>query len=272
MLSSAWEVGVQIQRSRQAKRQSLPHGPSHAFHEPVAVTPCGLYLTTTIIVKHRRRNGPQHPAQRSEPAMSMRSLFDAPESAEVSAVAGALPHHPALAGTERLEIEHFIYDVFARRFDACVPVFMPELVARRDACGRVVAAAGIRVADEPLYLEQYLDAPVECCIERLTGQRPARAQVAEVGQLAAASAGEGQRMIVELAFRLTDRRIEWVVATLTRELRQRFVRMGIRPLLLNEADPGRLRGGSSDWGRYYEHNPVVLAGHLPSAMSRLQGV
>jgi len=35
MLSSAWEVGVQIQRSRQAKRQSLPHGPSHAFHEPV---------------------------------------------------------------------------------------------------------------------------------------------------------------------------------------------------------------------------------------------
>jgi hypothetical protein len=202
----------------------------------------------------------------------MRSPSDAPASAEGSAVDETLPRLPTRPGTARLEIEHFIHDVFARRFDACVPVFMPELIARRDAGGSVVAAAGIRVANEPLYLEQYLDAPVEYCIERLTGQRPARAQVAEVGQLAAASAGEGQRMIVELALRLSARRIEWVVATLTGELQQRFARMGIQPLLLNKADPGRLRDGASAWGRYYEHNPVVLAGHLPSAVPRLQGL
>ena len=202
----------------------------------------------------------------------MSSPSEVPASDQGDEAPGGLPHHPNPAATDRLEIEHFIRDVFARRFDACVPIFMPELVARRDAGGRVVAAAGIRVASEPLYLEQYLDAPVECCIERLTGQRPARSRVAEVGQLAAASAGEGQRMIVELALRLSARRFEWVVATLTRELQQRFARMGIRPLLLNKADPGRLSGGASAWGRYYEHNPLVLAGHLPSAMTRLQGL
>lgn len=204
--------------------------------------------------------------------MPMRLPSEVHACVDDSAVAGDATPQPALAAAERHEIERFIGEVFARRFDACVPAFMPELIARRDADGRVVAAAGIRFADTPFYLEQYLDAPVECCIERLTGRRPARAQVAEVGQLAAVSAGEGQRMIVELAMRLSARRIEWVVATLTCELQRRFARLGIHPLLLNKADPGRLRSEASAWGRYYEHDPHVLAGHLPGAMARLEAL
>ena len=176
-----------------------------------------------------------------------------------------------VAGTAvRGEIEAFIKGVFARRFDACVPVFMPELVAHRDVSGRVVAAAGIRVAREPLFLEQYLDAPVERCIERLTGHRPARDAIAEVGQLAASRPGEGYRLILDLATHLMGRRIEWVVATLTQELRQRFSRLGIEPLVLHRADPARLGSGAAAWGSYYEHDPTVLAGHLPAAIQRLR--
>ncbi|MGA0611122.1 thermostable hemolysin [Caldimonas sp. KR1-144] len=205
--------------------------------------------------------------------MSFASSFEA-SSGAVRASEGPLetqaPQGLVRAGAERREIEQFIGEVFARRFDAAVPVFMPELVARRDALGRVVAAAGIRLASEPLFLEQYLDEPVDRAIERLTGRRPARARIAEVGQLAAARPGEGRRLIADLAVRLAARRIEWVVGTLTQELRHLFARMGIEPLVLERADPARLGAAAASWGRYYEHRPQVLAGHLPTAIARLR--
>jgi hypothetical protein len=176
------------------------------------------------------------------------------------------------AESERGDIEDFIRAVYARRFDASVHGFMPELVARRDALGRIVAAAGIRIATEPLFLEQYLDRPVERHIERLTGLRPDRAAIAEVGQLAAARAGEGRKLIFELARRLAGHRVEWVVGTLTEELRHLFARMGVEPLVLDRADPQRLAASHDDWGRYYEHRPQVLAGHLPTAIAQLRRV
>jgi Thermostable hemolysin len=57
-----------------------------------------------------------------------------------------------------------------------------------------------------------------------------------------------------------------VVSTLTEELRHLFVRIGVTPLALGLADPARLGDDAADWGRYYEHRPVVLAGHLPLAL------
>jgi len=173
---------------------------------------------------------------------------------------------------DRAAIEQFIGDVFIRRFGARVPGFMPELVASRDEGGRIVAAAGIRSAREPLFLEQYLDAPIERCIERLTGERPRRAAIVEVGQLAAVRSGEGRRLILSLARQLGAWQVEWVVGTLTQELRHLLERMGVEPLVLQSADPARLGASASDWGRYYEHAPKVLAGHLPSALARLQRV
>lgn len=183
-----------------------------------------------------------------------------------------LLHERGCAEHERREIERFIRGVYARRFDASVHGFMPQLLARRDAGGRIVAAAGIRIATEPLFLEQYLGRPVERHIEQLTGRRPERAAIAEVGQLAAARAGEGRKLIFDLARRLAELRIEWVVGTLTEELRHLFARMDIEPLVLEQADRQRLAASQDDWGRYYEHRPQVLAGHLPTALAQLRRV
>jgi hypothetical protein len=99
---------------------------------------------------------------------------------------------------------------------------------------------------------------------------PRRAAIVEVGHLAAMRAGEGRRLIVQLGPHLAAQGFQWVVSTLTEELRQLFVRIGVVPLALGRADPAVLGADAQAWGRYYEHRPVVLAGYLPQALRRLQ--
>lgn len=60
---------------------------------------------------------------------------------------------------------------------------------------------------------------------------------------------------------------DWVVSTLTQELRMLFLRLGVHPLTLGEADPSALGPDAADWGSYYDHRPAVLAGRLAPALS-----
>lgn len=169
----------------------------------------------------------------------------------------------------RVEVETFIAGVFAERFDAQVRQFAPTLVSLRDADG-IVAAAGYRAAAEaPLFLERYLAAPVETLLAAQVGSRPARERIVEVGHLAASRAGEGRRLIRTLGLHLAGLGHEWVVSTLTEELRQLFVRIGVTPLALGHADPAMLGDDAGRWGRYYEHRPVVLAGQLRQALQQI---
>ena len=61
----------------------------------------------------------------------------------------------------------------------------------------------------------------------------------------------------------------WVVGTITSELRHLFMRIGVTPLALGVADPAALGAEVTHWGTYYDHRPVVLAGHLHQALRRL---
>lgn len=179
-------------------------------------------------------------------------------------------HGPHDAG--RAPVERFIHRVFARRFGARVQRFAPHLVCLRDpVSGEIVAAAGYRFADGGnLFLERYLGGPVELHLAQ-PGQSPVeRAGIVEVGHLAAERAGEGRRLIVRLAHHLAGQDVQWVVSTLTEELRHLFVRMGITPLALGLADATALGDQAGEWGSYYEHHPVVLAGQMQPALRWLQ--
>jgi len=59
-----------------------------------------------------------------------------------------------------------------------------------------------------------------------------------------------------------------VGCTLTEELRHLFDRLGVAPMVLGQADPAALGEQARHWGRYYEHHPMVLAGHLPRALQQ----
>lgn len=165
----------------------------------------------------------------------------------------------------RGEVEAFIRDVYAEHYGADVRAFAPVLLSLHDG-DEMVAAAGYRHATQPLFLERYLDRPVE----RLLGTtRPPRERIVEVGHLASRRAGEGRRLILELARHLGELQVQWVVSTLTEELRQVFARMGVQPIALGIADPERLGTDAADWGSYYDHRPLVLAGSLPHVLRRL---
>lgn len=178
-----------------------------------------------------------------------------------------LPGHP-----RRSAVEDFIRRVYARRYSATVTHFAPVLVALCDPDGTIVAAAGYRSgAGGPLFLEHYLDAPVQDALATHASRAPARREVVEIGHLAADRAGAGRRLMFLLGPHLAQQRFRWVVCTLTRELRQMMVRLGITPLALGPADPARLGGDAAQWGSYYQHEPVVLAGELQPALRRLAG-
>jgi hypothetical protein len=63
--------------------------------------------------------------------------------------------------------------------------------------------------------------------------------------------------------------LEWVVSTLTQELQHLFVRLGITPLALGVADAAQLGAAAADWGSYYDHRPVVVAGRIDLALRML---
>lgn len=181
-----------------------------------------------------------------------------------------LHEHPE-GDPRRAEVEAFIRAVYRERFGAAVRGFAPVLVALRDEAGTLLAAAGFRAADAgPLFLERYLDAPIEQHLQAASDAPVPRRRIAEVGHLAAARAGEGRRLIALMAPLLAQEGFDWIVSTLTQELRQLFVRLGVAPLALGVADPDKLGAQAADWGSYYDHRPLVQAGHLRCALQALQ--
>lgn len=205
----------------------------------------------------------------ASPCFDMAPFYPPPGAARSGAApqfSVCLPNDP-----DRAEVESFIREVYERRFGARLQGFMPVLACLRDATG-IVAAAGYRDAGQsPLFLERYLDAPVEALLSRGQGIAPAREAIVEVGHLAAVRAGEGRRLILLLGPHLARQGFQWVVSTLTEELRRLFLRIGVTPLTLGSADPAALGDEAVLWGSYYEHRPLVLAGHLPQALRHLSG-
>ncbi|MBL0418745.1 thermostable hemolysin [Ramlibacter sp. AW1] len=173
---------------------------------------------------------------------------------------------------DRPAVEAFIAGVYDRRFGARVPRFAPWLVAlRQSGSGRILAAAGFRGAGhEPLFLEQYLPGPIERVLLPHTVRVLPRRSIVEVGHLAAAEAGMGRQLIAPLGALLARRGYGWAVSTLTQELRRLLLRMGVAPLTLALADAAALGEAAGQWGSYYEHRPVVVAGHLPQVLRHLQ--
>lgn len=169
----------------------------------------------------------------------------------------------------REEAEEFIHSVFQRHHAARVSSFAPQLLLI-ETPGQVLAAAGWRGAGEQqLFLERYLDDPVDVLLARLTGQPLSRGRVVEVGHLASEKAGASLHVIVALARHLAQAGYEWVVFTATRELVRLFTRLGLPLLALAKADPARLGDEAAAWGRYYDTQPVVVAGRIRLGLERV---
>ncbi len=162
---------------------------------------------------------------------------------------------------DRREVEQFIHDVFAQTYGANVQHFMPELVALRDEEGQLVAAFGLRKAGKsPLFLEQYLDAPIETVMSNRFGKTISRDQITVIGNLAVANPRNAGVLIAHVIQHSLDMGIEWAVATAHHSLQNGLIKGGRDVYALQAADPERIEPVErATWGSYYKHLPQVVA-------------
>ncbi|MGV8918132.1 MAG: thermostable hemolysin [Pseudomonas sp.] len=178
----------------------------------------------------------------------------------------ALPHEPL-----RNDFETFIQQQFRKAHNADVRHFMPELFGLKDGTGALCAVAGVRPATtEALFLEHYLDQPIEHIVEATAGRPVDRQGIVEVGNLAASNVGSARLSIITITWLLAMGGLEWVAFTGNAGLVNSFNRLGLRPVTLCPADPLRLGDDRHVWGTYYDTQPSVHVGDIRSGFLHLR--
>lgn len=175
---------------------------------------------------------------------------------------------------QRAEVERFIEGRFWCAYGARLQGHYDLIGALTGDDGAIVAAAGVRLAeDEPLFLEQYLDDPIEAAVARAFGRPVARDSVVEIGGLAADGAASALALFGGLAEWLArDCGRRFAVATARPELQRLLDRSGFGLRHLGCADPARLEEPVGEWGSYYDAGPCVFAGEIgqSSALAQLR--
>lgn len=172
---------------------------------------------------------------------------------------------------ERVSLERYIADCFERSYGAEISHFADTLLALRDADGHWVAALGysLPASRSEVFVEQYLDRPLEQALSEVLREPVPRAALAEVGNMAATSSGMGRALIALATRHLYARGLDYVVFTATRALANSFVRLGLTPHAVAPADPARLRDGEARWGSYYHNKPTVMVGRIETGLRTL---
>jgi hypothetical protein len=166
----------------------------------------------------------------------------------------------------RAEAEAFVRGRFLRSHGAQINTFMPTLLLLTDPGDGLAAVAGFRCAlDEPLFLEKYLDAPIEQALSSQTRVRARRAEIIEVGNFAAIDSRRAKILMSFMPVFFLGCSARWIVFTATTAIRGILAVMGGRCIELAGADGACVAGGTDEWGRYYASDPRVMAGYLPSA-------
>jgi hypothetical protein len=193
--------------------------------------------------------------------------FGQAETPQMS-LARALPEEPL-----RPVLEAFIQQRFRKAHGADIRHFMPELFGMNNASGELCAVAGVRLASrEPLFLERYLDEPVDPLISAAADCAVDRRGIVEVGNLAASDTGSARMSIIAITYLLAMGGLEWVAFTGNIGLVNSFHRLGLKPVTLCAADPARLGDDRHSWGSYYESKPWVHVGNIRAGFIHLRNI
>ncbi len=173
---------------------------------------------------------------------------------------------------ERPALEQQIAARYRRAFDARLHYFMPQLVPLWDSHQQLLALAGFQgAAQGALFLEQYLDAPIQALLSMRNETTVAREDIVEIGQLAAFQPGVAPVHFVALARLLAASGFRWASFTATGPLHLMLKRLGLRPMRLAFADARRVADPTS-WGSYYDTQPRVLAIPVQEGLARLRPI
>lgn len=170
---------------------------------------------------------------------------------------------------ERAEAECFIRAIYADAYGAALDIRYPTLMSIADEKG-IAAAMGLRDAGSgPLFLEHYLDKPVQEAIYDMTGVPVARHEIIEVGNLGSRGLGAAKYLYLAFHAYACARGYRYVAVTATKALGRSFAHMGIATHLLAHARADRVPGKGAGWGSYYESQPQVMAGSIGQGLEML---
>ncbi|WP_150912287.1 thermostable hemolysin [Marinobacter halotolerans] len=166
-------------------------------------------------------------------------------------------------------ISEFIRRRFEQSYGARPNLSIPQLLALINEKGTLLAAVGARHADrERLFLEDYLDEPVEAYLAQEPGV--ARSHIVEIAHLAGVEPGVSRPLFLGLALWLVMNLADWIVFTGTEPLRNSFRRLGIDCFPLAKASADRLPGRGAGWGSYYAQSPMVMAANVKAGYQNLR--
>lgn len=162
----------------------------------------------------------------------------------------------------RLSLESRVRSGFGHHFDACIEGFMPDLAVYRHVSG-AVGVIGIRGAsDDLLFLERYVDQPIESVVSDAVQRPIPRREIVEVGQFIV-----DDKAIVSAFFRdlvpfLRSRGYEWVCFTATNRIRALLSKIGFSGKPVAMATQDKVGNDAMNWGTYYQFEPCVIVGKL----------
>lgn len=162
---------------------------------------------------------------------------------------------------DRLEVEAFIYEVFYHAYGAKVKNFMPKLIALKDNEGMLVAAYGMRKASiSRLFLEQYIEEPIEILIAKKFNKSIHREDITEIGNLAVINPRNAGILISHIIEHSIQSGVQWCVATAHHSLQNGLIKGGCDVYPLHGVDSQCLSANDqADWGSYYNNQPQIVA-------------
>lgn len=172
---------------------------------------------------------------------------------------------------DRGEVEAFTRKRFQDTYAATIKEFYPVILAMR-CFDNLSGTSGMRIAgQEALFLEHYLDRPVEHLLSEKLQTTVKRQSIAEIGNLVSTQRGASHLLFLLFTSLLHQAGQEWICFTATQALRNNLSKLGFEFIYLGEAEPDKLDAQSiKDWGSYYANKPQVLAGKLQDAMAVIQ--
>jgi hypothetical protein len=165
---------------------------------------------------------------------------------------------------KRQSAERFVSNCFNQQYGAEIHQFMPILMSLSNQQDELNGVLGFRTADQTsLFLENYLNRPVEQVLATKLKRPVDRSHLVEVGNLAVNTSGGGRWLITALTAYLSTTRCEWALFTIGPLLRNAFTRLGLQ---LIDLAPARLESLPPEehryWGSYYQQGPRVMAGNV----------
>jgi len=167
----------------------------------------------------------------------------------------------------RSELEGYIARCYARRHQAAIEHYLLHLLVLKNG-QQTYAALGLNSAHhQTLFLEAYLDKPVEQVISQQFGTPVDRARVVEIGNLAATQRAASTLLFTLLSALLDQAGYRWIVFTATPCVQALVASMGFSLQAIGEAKAERI-DAADNWGSYYEARPQVMLGCIDEAMRK----